>query len=779
MIGETISHYKILEKLGEGGMGVVYKARDTKLKRTVALKFLLTRAIEGDEDTTRFIREAQAAATLDHPNICTVYEVGEADDHAYISMAFIEGESLREKISSGPVPLEKALDIALQAAEGLRAAHEKGIVHRDIKSANLMLTPEGRVKVMDFGLAKTTGATKMTMTGTTLGTAAYMSPEQALGQAADQRSDIWSLGVVLYEMLANRLPFKGEYDPVLLYAIVNESQDPLTKIDSGIPLEVEQLVDHALEKDPGKRYQDTKELITDLEELRESLDLLPRRSRLHLKLLRQRRRIISCVVTAAVVIAAAAVGIWYFSGSARGIDSIAVLPFENIAMDSREDPLIEGMTMELTSTLGQVSGFKKVMPYRSMKLYKGTDKPIADIADRVDVKALMAGTISIEGDRVKAIVEMIEGSSERLLWTKSFEFEKDELAAIMNDIVGEILAHIGMGLTMGDEASIADSRSDNPEAYLAYLRGRALALSYSEDNLIKGIEMLEHAVQLDSTFALAYVELSGSYSSYGMMYTSGCEEYPKARNAALKALELDDSLADAHMALGVMLLTFEWDWTGAERSFKRAIELGPDNADVHREYANYLAFMTRFEEAMTEAQRAIDLDPLTLANQQTLGWILYHAGRFDESIAQFEKVLVLLEEFPNSEKEKQIRKQLIWDYMCKGMYDKALTEIDAWEEKWEDRPNGIHCDSERVMIYVKMGRRDDVERIIDEILSQDIVAPSVADALGDRDLAFRMLEKLYERKDTFMIFTKMAIEMEGLRSDPRYDDMLRRLNFAE
>jgi serine/threonine protein kinase/Tfp pilus assembly protein PilF len=775
MLGKTIAHYKILEELGRGGMGVVYKAQDTKLKRTVALKFLRAQALEENEDRTRFIREAQSAAALDHPNICTVYEVGETDDHTYISMAYIEGESLRERISSGPVSLEEALDYALQAAKGLRAAHEKGIVHRDIKSANLMLTPDGRIKVMDFGLAKTAGATRVTRTGTTLGTVAYMSPEQTLGQVADHRSDIWSLGVVLYEMLAGRLPFAGEYDPALLYAIVNERHEPLTQIDSKIPLEVEQLVDRTLEKDPVKRYQSAEELITDLEGLRESLDLLPRRSQLQLRLLRQRRRIVSTIVASAVVITAVAIGIRYFTGSGRAIDSIAVLPFENLTGDSEEDPLVDGMAMELTSTLGRVSGFKKVMPYRSMKLYKGTNKPIADIADRVDVKALVAGTISYEGDRIRAIVEMIEGSSERLLWTQSFEFDRGELAAMMDDILGEILSHIGMGLTEVDETSIASSRSENSEAYLAYLRGRALSLSWSKEGLIKGIEMLERAIELDSTFALAYVVLSLAYCDYGMMYTSGREEYPKAKKEAMKALELDDSLPEVHMALAAVQSTFEWDWSGAERSLERAIELGPDNADVNRDYATFLAFMTRFDEALALARKAIELDPIALVNQQTLGWILYHAGRFDESIAQFEKTLVLLEEFPNDAKEMQIRNQIIWNYIEKGMFEEAIHRVDELEEKEE----GLTLNWLRAWAHVEVGRGDEVQELIDELLVGDIVIPLVAATLGDNDLAFQMLEKFYEEHNTFMIFTKMAIELEGLRSDPRYDDLIRRLNFPE
>jgi serine/threonine-protein kinase len=790
MIGKTIAHYKITEKLGEGGMGVVYKAEDTKLRRTVALKFLRTQALESEEDTKRFMHEAQAAAALDHPNICTVYEVGESDDHTYISMAYVEGKSLREKLREGPVPLETALEIAVQAAEGLRAAHDKGIVHRDIKSANVMLTPEGRVKVMDFGLAKTAGATRVTKTGTMLGTAAYMSPEQALGQATDRRTDIWSLGVVLYEMLTGQLPFKGDLDPALMYSIVNEEPEPVTSVSSEIPLEVEQVVGRALAKNPEKRYQSAEELINDLEELRESLHLLPRRSRMQLRFIRRRRQI---VIGAAAVVAAAVLiilGLRYFGGTAQAIDSIAVLPFENLSGDPEEEDIADGVTLDLIANLHRLSGLKKVTPGRTMMRYKGTEKAIPDIAEEIDVKALVWATLTGEGSRRQIVVELIEGNTDKLLWTNEYPFELQDIERLLNDITLSISGLIGIELTTSEETRLASARPYDPAAYEAYLRGRAIARNWSKEGLEKGIELLERTIEIDSTFAPAYAELSDAYTAYGTMYTNGDEEYPKAKNAALKALALDDGLAMAHSAMGSVKFTFEWDWVGAESAYRRAIELEPNNADVHRGYAEYLAFMTRFEESFEQSRRAIELDPIATVNYQTLGWSLYHAGRFDDSIEQFEKVLELLEAFPNPDKQMQVSRQLIWDYIYKGMYEEALT----WCEEYRSflaSAKGVPIDSisvyELAWIYLESGKRYPADSIgqmrarkkLQDILSKETLVPGRVEILVERDRALRSLERLYETRNTYMIFIKMAIELEALRDEPRYKEIYRRMNYPD
>jgi len=667
LIGKTISHYKILEKLGEGGMGVVYKAQDTKLHRTVALKFLRPQAITGDGDKTRFIHEAQAAAALDNPNICTVYEIGETESQTYISMAYIEGQSIKERIQSGSLELVAALDIAIQAASGLQAAHSKGITHRDIKSANVMVTPEGQVKIMDFGLAKTVGATQVTKTGTTLGTAAYMSPEQALGQPTDHRTDIWSLGVVLYEMLTGRLPFKGEYDPALMYAIVNEEPEPVTSVKPEVPLEVERVVGKALTKNPDKRYQSADELITDLQELQESLDLLPKRSRLQLRLIRRRRQIAVGVAAAAAVVVMIVLGIRYFTGSARAIDSIAVLPFEDISGNPEQEYKADGMTRELTAVLGQISAWT-VKSSRSMMMYKGTNKSPSDIAAEVGAKALLEVSIkSLSGDRIEAIVELIDGSTEELLWAQPFEYGSSEINNLYNEIARVACERVGIALTLNEDARLASARPVNPEAYDLYLKAQYLGAKVTKEAYEKAVEYYQKAIEIDPNYAQAYAGLAGCYVFLGYFGHMPVKEASSRTKAFVKkALEIDDTLSEAHFALAVSRFQIDWNWVGAEEEFKQSIELNPNLAEALNQYAWLLTAMGRFEEAIAEAKRALQLDPVSYWLNQTLAWIYYCARQYDQAIERFQQIAELEQNNPAP------YEGLAMVYEQTGMYEDAV-----------------------------------------------------------------------------------------------------------
>jgi serine/threonine protein kinase/tetratricopeptide (TPR) repeat protein len=825
MIGKTISHYEILEELGRGGMGVVYKAEDTKLKRTVALKFLKSRALEETEERTRFLREAQSAAALDHPNICTVYEVGETDDHTYISMAYIEGESLRERVGRGPVPLAEALDYALQAAEGLKAAHDKGIVHRDIKSANLMVTPEGRVKVMDFGLAKTAGATKVTRTGTTLGTVAYMSPEQALGREMDSRSDLWSLGVVLYEMLAGRLPFAGEYDAVLLYAIVNENPEPLTEIDAAIPLEVERLVDRLIEKDPSKRYQSAGELIEALEELQESLELLPKRSQLQVRLLRQRRRIAGAAVAAAVVIAAAIIGIRHFTGTARAIDSIAILPFENLSTEVDDEMVADAMMRELTAVFGQVSSWK-VISSRSMAKYKETDKTPGDIASEVNVKVLVGGALQRLGDQMKFIIEMIDGRSEQLIWTGAFTGGLQDIKNIQNDITRTIATAAAVRLTPGEEILTARKRTVDPDSYRAYLEGRFIYdhRELTDENIENIIDNFEKSIAIDSTCAEAYAGLSEIY--FQLTHDQTCrppdpDVYAKAKAAALKAIEIDDNLAEGHAALAHYLWEGDFDFAGAEKEFERTFELNPSYAYAYVIYGYLLEAQCRFDEAAAAVRRASELDPLSRFISTVVFEPLLYVGKYEEAIEQIKRTKRM---FPDWTRDNYTMGRA---FMRQGAYDEAIRYFEGIDQSTLDeydlfsiaechRLAGHTAEAKKAtdrlkqyimgqdsipawqlaVYYAYVGERDEagawLQRTIEDPQSSPLIIARIYAELGDLDKTFEWLEQAYDERIIWLTRLRVWVEYGGenfwvgttriwkpLANDPRYRNLVERMGLTD
>ena len=455
-LGKTLLHYRVVEKLGEGGMGVVYKAEDTKLRRTVALKFPPIGTVSGEPDQERFLREAQAAAALNHPNICTVHDIDEADGQPFIAMELIEGRSVREKLAKRPLRLEEALDIAVQAARGLAAAHEAGIVHRDIKSANLMVTRQGQVKVMDFGLAQVRDRSHLTKTGTTLGTAAYMSPEQALAKETDHRTDIWSLGVVLYEMLTGRLPFGGEVEAAIAYAVVNVEPEPPTALRSGLPVELDRIIDKALAKDPRERYQHVEEMIVDLR----ALDAGPRKSFRKWAVTRRTRRRIQRAAVAALFVLLAVGGALNLdrltsllpAPSGPQIDSIAILPLQNLSGDPEQQYLSDGMTEALYTDLAKISGLKVVSP-RSARRYQGNDVSVRQIADELGVDALVQGSAVRTGDRVRVTAQLIDARSDESLWAESYERTFRDVLALQNEAARAIARRIQVELTPDEGAA--------------------------------------------------------------------------------------------------------------------------------------------------------------------------------------------------------------------------------------------------------------------------------------------------------------------------------------
>jgi len=772
--GSTIAgRYQILEELGRGGMGIVYQAEDTKLRRTVALKFLPPELTHISELKERFMREAQAAAALDHPNICTVYEFDETEETPFISMAYIEGQSLKKKIDSGPLELDEALKIATQVAEGLQEAHKKGVVHRDIKSANIMVTETAQAKIMDFGLARVSGTTLLTKEGSTMGTIAYMSPEQARGEEVDFRTDIWSLGVVLYEMFGGQLPFKGERDQSVVYAILNEKPQPITDLRSEIPTSIGQVVSKALEKNPDERYQHVEELLDDLKSI--SAGIVPEEIKVRLRKakLRKRKRALSYAGTAGFVLIAAVVAFILFTGPAEAIDSIAVLPLENLTGDAEQDYFADGVTDELIGHLGQISALR-VISRQSVMQYRGSDKSLPEIARELNVDAVLEGSVQQVGDSVRIRVQLIDAlPQERNLWGQTYERPMTEVLAMYNEVAQAIVNEVQITLTPKEETRLASAHQVNPQAYEASLKGMSHLYKLTPPELDAALHYFEQALEIDPNYALAYTGISFVWTcrqQMGLVIPS--EATPKAKDAVLTALALDNTLAEAHYALAAIKTWNDWDWEGGEQAFKRALELKPNFPEALVYYSNLLCYMDRLDEALTMAERAVQLDPLNSIILTIYGSVLEYLRRFDDVIELAQKAL---RTSPND----PVGHNSLWgSYYMKGMYEESLKSAKAFfnglgmapiaeamaQGYEEDGYSGAMTSAAEIMVAFSK----------QTYLSSYYIAMMYAFA-GDKENTIEWLEKGYEMRDPMMPYIS-AFTFDLLDGDPRYQDLLRRMN---
>jgi serine/threonine protein kinase len=651
VIGKTISHYKILEKLGEGGMGVVYKAEDTKLKRTVALKFLTPQTLGSEEEKARFIQEAQAAAALNHPNICTIYEIDESERQSFLAMEYIEGQSLKEKIKSVPLKLDEALDITIQVAEGLQEAHEKGIVHRDIKPANIMVTTKGQAKIMDFGLAKLGRGMHLTKTGTTLGTIAYMSPEQARGDTVDHRTDIWSLGIVLYEMVTGQLPFKSEYEQAVIYSILNENPKPITSLWTEVPLELERIVNKALAKSPAERYQHVDEMLIDLRSFTEELE---------------------SGITKTLL-----------SKKAKPSPSVAVLPFVNMSPERENEYFSDGITEDIIAQLSKI-GDLKVISRTSIMRYKQSDKRLREIGKELDVTTILEGSVRKAGNRVRIVSQLIDARTDEHIWAETYDREMKDIFDIQSDVAQQIAIALEAKISPAEKERLQKKPTDNLTAYDYYLKGRDYYYRYHKQDNEIAIELFERALKLDPDYALAYAGLGDAYAQRTLKYGFAPTWLDSAIQVSEKAIFIDPDLAEAYKALGLAYIAKGWFRKALEVNHK-AVELKPNHFPAVANIGWSYWYIGKFDQALRYMKKSLALNPSGAHDCFGIGSIYLKLGNYAEAEKWLNKALELQPDFTNP------HVRWIEFYLGEGKYQKATEHYRKILSIFPDEVRGLEA----------------------------------------------------------------------------------------
>lgn len=791
--GDQLGRYQIGSLLGAGGMGQVYLAHDTQLDRPVALKMLPPEFTTNADRLRRFKQEAKATSALNHPHIVTIYEIGESDGAAFIATEFIDGVTLRVHMAQDSLKMSDALEIAIQMTSALAAAHQAGIVHRDIKPENVMIRNDGYVKILDFGLAKLTERGSVdseavtlaeTDPGVVMGTVGYMSPEQARGLTVDTRTDIFSMGVVLFEMITGRSPFEGGSSSSVLVSILEREPAPIARYIPNAPAELQRIITRSLAKIRDDRYQTIRDVYTDLKSFKQELDFqikLEHSTESH-------RGDFSAGATAIersvrtvdehdALLANSLNPTRLRTSEARRItrsdpiDSLAVMPFVNASEDPNAEYLSDGITETIINSLSQLSQLR-VMARSTVFRYKGKEIDPIEVGSDLDVRAVMLGRVLQVGDQLVIKTELVDVADGSQLWGAQYNRKPADILAVQDEIAGKIIEKLRPRLTGDHTMPLVKRYTDNTEAYQCYLKGRFYTSKATREGLQKGIEYFNQAIEMDPTYALAYSGLAEAYYGLSSAHVPPKEAMPKARAAAVKALEIDDDLAEAHASLALVKVFFDWDWSGAETEYRRAIELNPGYASAHHWYGWYLALMGRLDQATVEMKRAQELDPLSLEITADLGLSFFFARRYDVAIEQFQKALEMDQNFIWA------RFFMGWADEQRGLIDQAIEE---YQKAWQ---------VEQAMVIkaalshaFAIGGREDEARAI---LAESEHAPDgkhlspydsaiIHTALKEEEKAFACLEQAYENRSEALVWLKVDPRLDPLRASPQFIDLLQRV----